>query len=211
MIQAFKYKPRFRDIRIKPPRGEARQGEQRCEYPGCGRKGEARAPKAPDRLGEYYWFCKAHAADYNKSWDFFDGMKEGEAEAFRQAAAYGHRPTWSFKGAGSARKRAERASKDWSQAFYDPFSLFGDRPPPGAKQSRAHADRDAGKRLGRLQAKALETLGLDTAAAKADIRRRYAELVRRFHPDSNGGDRAMEDQLQRVVHAYQVLKKAGMG
>ncbi|HEX2560181.1 MAG TPA: molecular chaperone DnaJ, partial [Phenylobacterium sp.] len=36
------------------------------------------------------------------------------------------------------------------------------------------------------------------------------ELVKRFHPDSNGGDRSSEPKLQRVIRAYQSLRKAGM-
>jgi curved DNA-binding protein CbpA len=34
--------------------------------------------------------------------------------------------------------------------------------------------------------------------------------VRRLHPDANGGDRAGENRLQRVIRAYQALRKAGM-
>ena len=42
------------------------------------------------------------------------------------------------------------------------------------------------------------------------IRARYTALVRRLHPDANGGDRAGETRLQRVIKAYQTLKKAGL-
>jgi curved DNA-binding protein CbpA len=42
------------------------------------------------------------------------------------------------------------------------------------------------------------------------IRTRYAELVKRWHPDSNGGDRSAEAQLQRVIKSYQLLKAAGL-
>ena len=41
-------------------------------------------------------------------------------------------------------------------------------------------------------------------------RARYTVLVRRLHPDANGGDRAGEVRLQRVIRAYQSLRKAGM-
>ena len=51
--------------------------------------------------------------------------------------------------------------------------------------------------LTKLQAKSFETLALPfNAASSGDIRRRYAELVRRFHPDSRiSGDRSAEEQL----------------
>ena len=32
--------------------------------------------------------------------------------------------------------------------------------------------------------------------------------MKRFHPDSNGGDRSAEDKLTRVIKAYKTLQKA---
>jgi len=55
---------------------------------------------------------------------------------------------------------------------------------------------------------ALGVMGLDSQADRAGLRRRYSELVRRYHPDKNGGDRSHEGKLQRVVEAYQLLSKA---
>jgi curved DNA-binding protein CbpA len=40
------------------------------------------------------------------------------------------------------------------------------------------------------------------------VRKRYSELVRRFHPDRNGGDRSHERQLAQVIAAWQSLRKA---
>ncbi|PWE16816.1 molecular chaperone DnaJ [Marinicauda salina] len=207
MADTFQYKPRFKDIRIKPPRDEPRMDERECEYPRCRRKAEARAPKAPDRLNEHYWFCARHAGEYNKSWNFFEGMSESAVRAYQESLAYGHRPTWSFKAGASTRKKAEHASVDWQRAFFDPFSLFGERPPPG--HDRAHSEPEK-RRHGRLVEKALDTLGLEYEAEKASVRKRYAELVRSYHPDSNGGDRSFEDQLQKVVAAYQILRNSGL-
>lgn len=206
MTQAFKYRPRFKDIRIKPPRDEPRASERVCEYPKCTRKADSRAPKGPDQLHEYHWFCQGHAAEYNKSWNFFEGLSETAARNYQDSMSYGHRPTWNFSRGSGNRKRAERASVDWQKAFFDPFSFFGDRPPPG------HASRPAseGPRPGRLQERALDELGLEFGCEKGEVRKRYAELVRTFHPDSNGGDRSHEDRLQKVVAAYQILKSAGL-
>ena len=52
MATAFQYRPRFRDIRVKPPvEAEAdvhvlNTGERRCDNPGCLRPATARAPKS---------------------------------------------------------------------------------------------------------------------------------------------------------------------
>ena len=66
-----------------------------------------------------------------------------------------------------------------------------------------------GRPVSKLQEKAFGTLDLAVTAEAGDIRRRYAELLRRFHPDANGGDRSAETQLQEVVRAHHILKKAG--
>ncbi|MHA6287431.1 J domain-containing protein [Maricaulis sp. CAU 1757] len=203
MTGAYKYQPRFKDIRIKPPKDQPSPEERVCEWPGCRKHGDSRAPKANDRLNDFYWFCQSHASEYNKSWNFFEGMSERAAESFRESAAYGHRPTWGWKSTHSASARASRASKDFSEGFSDPYGMFGDRSEP-------HRDDPKQKSMGRLQTKALETMGLTEDAESSKVRRRYAELVKRFHPDANGGDRSSEEQLGRVIAAYQILKNCGM-
>ena len=56
---------------------------------------------------------------------------------------------------------------------------------------------------------ALEVLGLDINAERRELRVRYTDLVHRYHPDRNGGDRGYETRLQQVVEAYQLLRKSG--
>ena len=82
----------------------------------------------------------------------------------------------------------------------DPFNLFGTRAGDHPRERKAKP----------LEAKALETLGLDAKATGADIKSRYKELVKRHHPDANGGDRGSEDRFRDVLHAYRVLKQAGL-
>jgi len=55
---------------------------------------------------------------------------------------------------------------------------------------------------------ALADLDLDATAKGPAIRVRYIELVKRCHPDANGGDRSAEHKLQRVIRAYKTLRKA---
>jgi len=51
-------------------------------------------------------------------------------------------------------------------------------------------------------------MGLGPDADLHGLRKRYSTLVRRYHPDRNGGDRTHEGRLQRVIEAYQLLRKA---
>ena len=56
--------------------------------------------------------------------------------------------------------------------------------------------------------RALDVLGLGRDADRSALRQRYSQLVRRYHPDRNGGDRSFETRLQAVVEAYQLLRHA---
>ncbi len=51
-------------------------------------------------------------------------------------------------------------------------------------------------------------MGLPGDTDRTKLRRRYSQLVRKYHPDRNGGDRSYEGKLVRVVEAYQLLKKS---
>ncbi len=204
MPGAFRYRPRFVDIRVRPPqppeeptRGTSSQpGERACDHAGCRQAATARAPRSPDLQGEPYWFCLAHAAEYNRNWNYFAGLSEGEVtRRIAEEQATGGRPTWSFKS--GARNREAAGTRG---AFRDAFGIFGDSP-AAAPGARAPA-------VGKLERAALDDLDLDVAAEAAVIRTRYLELVKLCHPDTNGGDRSAEAKLQRVLRAYKTLQKA---
>jgi len=65
------------------------------------------------------------------------------------------------------------------------------------------------RKLKTLEAKAFDTLGLSANAKQEEIKRRYKELVKKHHPDANGGDRGSEERFRAVVQAYQLLKQSG--
>ncbi len=114
----------------------------------------------------------------------------------------GGRPTWSFKAGRGSREAAAAASRGF---FRDAFGIFG-RGQAQAADDQAAFDR----RLGKLERNALADLDLDATADGAKIRRRYTELLKRCHPDANGGDRSTEHKLQRVIKAFRTLRKAKM-
>jgi hypothetical protein len=215
MSGAFRYKPKFVDIRVRPPKPEEegrapdvhdlKPGERQCEWPGCRVAGASKAPKSRDHLEDHYWFCQPHAGEYNKNWNFFEGMSEAAVRQAQEARATGERPTWQFRASKFSREAAAFAARAGTgQGYADPFDLMGRR------ARAAQAAREAPRRLGRLETRALAELDLEESADKAAIRARYAELVKRCHPDANGGDRSAEQRLQRVLKAYKTLQKAGM-
>ncbi len=62
----------------------------------------------------------------------------------------------------------------------------------------------------RLQVMSMDTLQLPHNATLIEIKARYKELVKRFHPDANGGDRGAEERLKQVIKAYGVLRASGL-
>jgi hypothetical protein len=218
MPGAFQYKPKFLDIRVRPPTKEEeakraaehdvnarKPGERDCDHPGCRAAATARAPKSRDMLDEHYWFCQPHAAEYNRNWDFFAGMSEGEVRKRQQEELFtGGRPTWEMKAGKFSREAAAFGAKfGKGEGYRDPFNLFG-------RSGPRHRPEPEAPRLGKIERNALAELDLEAGADAAKIRTRYTELVRRLHPDANGGDRAGEHRLQKVIRAYQALRKAGM-
>lgn len=208
---AFPYKPRHGyDIRVRPPRDAAAEtpawarGHTRpCDQEGCQRIAIVRVAKSPREALTKLWFCEDHARAHNARWNFFDGMSAEESEAARLANIYGDRPTWAM----GKNERARTAARARGPAdLRDAFGIFSE----AVKASQAaRPETREGRPVSKLQSKAFATLDLAVSAPAAEIRKRYAELLRRFHPDVNGGDRSAEGQLQEVVRAHHILKKAG--
>ena len=195
------HKPRYKaDIRIKPDQPRAKETEKTklrpCAKPGCEGEGGFKVTKSRDRLGEYIWLCLEHAREHNESWDFFAGMDEQAIEAFRNDAVTGHRPTWPLG------KRAARMQNPFGANLHveDGFGTFRNDAESTPQPRRPE------RTLTRLQAQALDTLHLAHDATLLEIKARYKELVKRFHPDANGGDRGAEERLKQVIKAYGVLR-----
>jgi hypothetical protein len=204
MSRAFEYKPKFIDIRVKKPGAEQVErapSERPCDHVGCKRPGLHKAPKSRQREGEFWHFCQTHAGEYNRRWNYFAGMSEGEWADYQAREEIGHRPIWTFRGGRLDKHSAAMRGFKAGQG-YDPLGMFGAE--GGAQPVQPK------RRLTKLQALALDAMQLEENADSSTIRAKYAELVKRWHPDSNGGDRGAEEQLQRVLKAYQTLKAGGL-
>lgn len=188
------------DMRVKPPADETSKARAKkstvCEHKGCDLLGDCKSPR---HGGGNYQFCQRHAAEYNKRWNFFDGMSEDEVKDFNEAARHGHKQTWKVgTGPVSGKKAAAKLDpRNWRGR-----EMFED----GVSSTR----RQQARSRSRLEVRALNELDLPDTATPGDIRARYAEYVRQFHPDSNAGDRSSEEKLARVIRAWKTLKEAGL-
>jgi hypothetical protein len=178
-----------------------------CEYPGCDCKGEFRAPKGRDREGQYFRFCFDHVRQYNQKYNYFRDMPDDAVQAWQKDSLTGHRPTWTMgvNKAGSSNPRPHSAHPRYANwNFADPYNLFGQ----GAEQ-RAEAQKPA-RTIRKVERNALIELGVEENASAEEIKTRFKTLVKRLHPDANGGDRGTEDKLRAVIQAYNYLKQAGL-
>lgn len=197
--------PIWKPVRHTRFHGRVESGGRACSWPGCDDAGEFRAPGGRasgfDGPGDYRWLCLEHVRQFNAGYDYFDGMNadeiqraqspihgwEAQSRAFRPDAGIDGMPRWAD--------------------FSDPLEAISGRARGRARRYQADMKHET-VRFTPDERRALDVLGLDGAADRRALRQRYVSLLRRFHPDHNGGDHGHATRLQEVVEAYQVLKEA---
>jgi len=161
--------------------GDAR----RCAEPGCEAPGEFRAPLSNRWRAGWKYLCLEHVRAFNAAYNFLDGAAPDSWPDFPN-------PRWE-RAARAFASNADGADLD------DPLAVMGIGGAARRLQRRNKAAQNPD--LG-----ALRVFELGENASWAAIRARYRELIRRLHPDANGGDRRHEPALRRVIDAYTQLK-----
>ncbi len=176
-------------------KGRVAGAAERCAALGCREPGEFRAPLRPgdfDGPGSWRYYCLDHVRAHNARYNYFEGMSPEEIQAAQSPIAGWERATRAFAGEGADRGPAWRD-------FADPLDAI-------AARFRPDTRRRAVDRFSAAERHALGVLDLADDVDRTALRKRYSELVRRFHPDRNGGDRSHEAKLGEVIAAYQLLK-----
>lgn len=175
-----------------------------CAAKGCDCAGEYKAPRSRNPDDEPLWFCLDHVREYNKSWNWFEGMEQDEIEDYQAKNSTWQRPTWRL-GELHASNRAATARGDMS---HDPFGLLGEA---GYRfePARGQAAQPQARPLSPEDKRALAVLDLDASVSAPDVKSRYKALVKRYHPDRNGGDKSAEARLREVIDAYRHLRTKG--
>jgi hypothetical protein len=159
----------------------------KCDHLGCEKAGVCRAPKSRD-LNEYWHFCKDHAAEYNKNWNYYQNMTPDEIEA-----------DWEKQTFGSASKDKKTAAADSAEyiKFMNDFlngrDMFDKIPSkkqmPGAVVS------------------ALKIFDLPITAAWRDVGPKYRKLAKKYHPDIAKNKKTASAEFAKINKAYETLKK----
>lgn len=183
------------------------ESDRPCSIPGCPEPGEFRAPaldggSAHQEGPRWRWLCLDHVREFNQGYNFFTGMTPDEIAAAQRPFAGWERETRAFS------SNAHSPPPRWSD-FSDPLDAIGAKYKERMAKARADAQmRQDGAFLSAEDRQALGVMKLPIDADRRALRQRYTELLRRYHPDHNGGDRSHEGALQSVIAAYGHLRKA---
>src|SRR5437764_4398137 len=187
--------PLFDRIRVKPDKDRRLRAEcPACEWPDCRAPATHRAPKGRIRESEYWRFCLEHVREYNHAYNFFAGMSPDDVARYQRDAVIGHRPTWKMGmngGRPTSRSHSSRFRLEFGSAR-DPFGVFGELGVGTAGNGKP--DRPPSRGVRNAERKALDALGLEPDASPQQVKARFKSLVKRHHPDANGGDRSSEDK-----------------
>jgi DnaJ domain len=176
--------------------GRVEGARAKCAVAGCRAPGEFKAPLQPanfDGPGSWRFLCLDHVREHNAKYNYFDGMSPEEIQEAQSPLAGWERPSRKFAANGAD------PPPSWSD-FADPLDAISTR--------FGRPDHRGPSQFSKAERRALSVLGLGEEADRHQLRKRYSGLVRRYHPDKNGGDRSQERRLGEVLEAYQLLRKS---
>jgi hypothetical protein len=200
--------PLFDRIKVKPDKDRRLRGQcPGCDWPNCQAPATHRAPKGRLREREYWRFCLEHVREYNHSYNFFAGMSTDDIARYQKDAITGHRPTWKLGMSGTGRRAKPDPAGFFGGGADDPLGLF--REFGGGARAADERPRAESRMIRNAERKAFDVLGLEVDATARDVKTRFKALVKRHHPDANGGDRSSENKLREIIQAYNYLKSVG--
>ena len=196
----------FDSIRIvkgKKKPGSSKPIDTSCQWQDCSKPGTHKAPLGRDREGQYLNLCIDHVREYNKSYNYFSGLGDDAIAKFQKDALTGHRPTWTM----GANKEGEKAPLTEG----DPRAQIADRIISRSMRRTGQISGKGGpiRKLKALEKKAFDDMSMPHSSTSEELKARYKALVKRHHPDSNGGDRTTERRLQEIIKSYKILKQGG--
>lgn len=165
--------------------------ERVCEWLECDQRGDYPAPYSAHNLKQYRWFCLKHVRQYNKEWNYFKDKTDEEVTDFMLDSIVGHRPTWAMgvdadKRIGMATVKAREVL---SSLFPEDFKSEDPQPARLPKDIRD----------------ALSLFDMSYPVTQTEIKKKYKQLVKKYHPDVNQNDSNAEETFKKILDSYKIL------
>ena len=158
--------------------------ERICSNPKCNELGVYPAPKSRDQLREYLYFCINCIRDFNKSWNYFEGLNEQELEVEIRKSVTWDRPSWKF------------GTKNINYDFEKAFNKFENK-----KNIRNK------KVLNKKLENAFRILGLCHDTNIKEVKTKYKFLAKKWHPDvqNENQSKKYKNKFIDITNAYKII------
>lgn len=154
-----------------------------CEWPGCNKKGEYKAPTSREKLRVFKFFCLEHIKEYNKAWDYFKGRSIEQIYNEVSNDAYWHRKT---------NKNINKFKIVDEMNFFENSSEN--------YQSYINQNKISDKNL----KASLQILNLKEFCSINQLKVQYKKMVKKYHPDLNQS--GCHEKIIKLNNAYSNLK-----
>ena len=162
-----------------------------CDWDNCNNAGIYRAPIEKDNSRKYRLLCLKHIKIFNKNWNYFENMNDQQIEFFIKSDLTWHKATKKF---GSSENFFNIL---WNNALEDKLNIFESSNFIDFKKTKiSKTDKDA-----------LNVMELNSDVKWEQIQSKFKQLVKKYHPDKNQGNKKFEDKLKKITLAYSQLKK----
>ena len=162
-----------------------------CDWKNCYEIGTFKAPNEKDNSKNFRLLSEKHIKEFNKSWNYFEGMSQDEIAAFLKSDLTWHKPTQEFSSSDNFFNIL------WNNALKD-----------GIKNNKYDASNSFSQNISfdNNDLKAFNILNLSVGLKWSEIQAQFKKLVKKFHPDMNAGNKKFEDKLKVITLAYTQLK-----
>ena len=163
-----------------------------CDWNNCLEEGSYKAPIEKDNSKKYRMLCLNHVKEFNKNWNYFEGMNDDQIYEFVKSDMTWHKPTQSF------------GSSDnfftilWNNALKDELNK---------NKNNGKFDHMKQFKFNHNDVKAFGILGVSIGIKWEKVQEKFKKLVKKFHPDMNKGSKKFEEKLKLITLAYTQLKK----
>jgi len=163
-----------------------------CDWNNCLEEASYKAPVEKDNSKEYRMLCLNHIKEFNKNWNYFEGMDDNQIYEFLKSDITWHKPTQSFGSSDNFFKIL------WNNALKSDKNKY---------KADGQFDYMSQFKFNSNDVKAFGILGISIGVKWEKVQDKFKKLVKKFHPDMNAGNKKYEDKLKIITLAYTQLKK----